>query len=93
MQVCAEVCRFVHQSFIATPLLIKLVHFQGYPLAVLPIAVEGVTAAASCLLRVWWVLTSRLCDDAARAGIPSMHACLDFLPELLQQHHLEQQVS
>lgn len=26
------------------------------------------------------------------AGIPSMHICLDFIPELLQQPHLDKQV-
>ena len=29
----------------------------------------------------------------AVAGIPSMHICLDFIPELIAQPHLEKQVS
>jgi len=27
------------------------------------------------------------------AGIPSMHICLDFIPELIAQPHLDKQVS
>merc|ERR1712071_18338 len=45
-------------GFIADPNLVKLVHFQGYPSALLPLTTQG---------------------------IPSMHICLDFLPELLAQ--------
>nr|CAG4642304.1 EOG090X0154 [Evadne anonyx] len=52
------VCSFLHQLFIADPNLVKLVHFQGYPSALLPLTTQG---------------------------IPSMHICLDFLPELLAQ--------
>ena len=52
------VCSFLHQLFIADPNLVKLVHFQGYPPALLPLTTKGV---------------------------PSMHICLDFLPELLAQ--------
>eukprot|EP01105_Mastigella_eilhardi_P001660 TRINITY_DN1197_c0_g2_i1.p1 TRINITY_DN1197_c0_g2~~TRINITY_DN1197_c0_g2_i1.p1 ORF type:complete len:1069 (-),score=277.21 TRINITY_DN1197_c0_g2_i1:53-3259(-) len=57
-----HVCRFVHQMFIDNPLMIKLVHFQGYSEALVPVTVEGV---------------------------PSLHVCLDFLPELLAQQQLE----
>eukprot|EP01104_Vermistella_antarctica_P002107 TRINITY_DN1226_c0_g3_i1.p1 TRINITY_DN1226_c0_g3~~TRINITY_DN1226_c0_g3_i1.p1 ORF type:complete len:1256 (+),score=233.36 TRINITY_DN1226_c0_g3_i1:202-3969(+) len=50
------VFQFLHQMFIANPLIVKLVHFQGYSPSLLPYTVSG---------------------------IPSMHICLDFLPELL----------
>jgi len=51
--------------FIAVPEIAKLVHFQGYPIELLPVTV---------------------------AGIPSMHICLDFICELVNQPQLEKQV-
>uniref|UniRef100_A0A8C2BNI2 Integrator complex subunit 2 n=1 Tax=Cyprinus carpio TaxID=7962 RepID=A0A8C2BNI2_CYPCA len=59
------ICCLLHQMFIADPNIAKLVHFQGYPQALLPLTV---------------------------AGIPSMHICLDFIPELLAQPQLEKQI-
>ncbi|XP_062870310.1 integrator complex subunit 2 isoform X2 [Trichomycterus rosablanca] len=59
------ICCMLHQMFIADPNIAKLVHFQGYPQALLPLTV---------------------------AGIPSMHICLDFIPELLAQPQLEKQI-
>ncbi|KAL9980911.1 hypothetical protein ACROYT_G009553 [Oculina patagonica] len=59
------VCSQLHQMFIAVPELAKLVHFQGYPVELLPVTV---------------------------AGIPSMHICLDFIPELVNQPQLEKQL-
>ncbi|XP_065566759.1 integrator complex subunit 2-like isoform X2 [Artemia franciscana] len=64
-EVRSIICSFLHQMFIADPGLCKLVHFQGYPLDLISVAVEG---------------------------IPSMHICLDFIPELLAQPNLEKQV-
>jgi integrator complex subunit 2 len=59
------ICTFLHQIFIEHPLMMKLVHFQGYDPALLPTTVSA---------------------------IPSMHICLDFLPELLAQPQLEKQI-
>uniref|UniRef100_A0A3P8RA74 Integrator complex subunit 2 n=1 Tax=Astatotilapia calliptera TaxID=8154 RepID=A0A3P8RA74_ASTCA len=59
------ICCLLHQMFIADPNIAKLVHFQGYPQALLPLTV---------------------------AGIPSIHICLDFIPELLAQPQLEKQI-
>ncbi|XP_030217824.1 integrator complex subunit 2 [Gadus morhua] len=59
------ICCSLHQMFIADPNIAKLVHFQGYPQALLPLTV---------------------------AGIPSIHICLDFIPELLAQPQLEKQI-
>lgn len=59
------VCSYLHQTFIAEPSLVKLVHFQGYPAELLPMMVSGV---------------------------PSVHICLDFIPELLSQSQAEKQV-
>ena len=58
-------CSYLHQTFIAEPSLVKLVHFQGYPPELLPMMASGV---------------------------PSMHICLDFIPELLGQPQTEKQV-
>ena len=60
------VCSYLHQMFIAEPSMVKLVHFQGYPLQLLPMMVSGV---------------------------PSMHICLDFIPELLAQPETHKQVT
>ncbi|XP_074636420.1 integrator complex subunit 2-like isoform X2 [Acropora palmata] len=60
-----RVCSQLHQMFIAVPEIAKLVHFQGYPIELLPVTV---------------------------AGIPSMHICLDFICELVNQPQLEKQV-
>lgn len=59
------ICAFLHDLFIEHPLMIKLVHFQGYNPALLPITVMG---------------------------IPSMHICLDFIPELLSQPQVEKHI-
>uniref|UniRef100_A0A8C6NQD8 Integrator complex subunit 2 n=1 Tax=Nothobranchius furzeri TaxID=105023 RepID=A0A8C6NQD8_NOTFU len=59
------ICCLLHQMFIADPNIAKLIHFQGYPQALLPLTV---------------------------AGIPSIHICLDFIPELLAQPQLEKQI-
>ncbi len=59
------VCAFVHQLFIQNPLLLKLVHFQGYD--------------------------ARLIDVFV-LGIPSMHICIDFIPEMLVQPALDKQI-
>ena len=56
VEVQAVICSFVHQLYLRNHQLVKLVHFQTYPLDAVPIAV---------------------------ALIPSMHVCLDFLPELM----------
>ncbi|KAK2562342.1 Integrator complex subunit 2 [Acropora cervicornis] len=61
-----RVCSQLHQMFIAVPEIAKLVHFQGYPIELLPVTV---------------------------AGIPSMHICLDFICELVNQPQLEKQLA
>ncbi|EDO44556.1 predicted protein, partial [Nematostella vectensis] len=64
-EIKCRVCSSLHQMFIADPSLAKLVHFQSYPLELLPVTV---------------------------AGIPSMHICLDFIPELVNQTQLDKQL-
>lgn len=64
-EIQCRVCSQLHQMFIAVPDIAKLVHFQGYPVELLPVTV---------------------------AGIPSMHICLDFIPELINQPQLEKQL-
>ncbi|MFH4975523.1 hypothetical protein AB6A40_002232 [Gnathostoma spinigerum] len=42
-------CGHIHQMFIADPMLSKLVHFQGYPVRLIPIAVSGIPSMHICL--------------------------------------------
>jgi len=42
-------CSYLHQAFIQDPTLAKLVHFQGYPQTLLPVAAEGVPSMFICL--------------------------------------------
>lgn len=58
-------CGFIHSQFIKNPLLVKLIHFQGYDNSLIPMIVDGV---------------------------PSIHLCLDFIPELLSQQSHEEQL-
>jgi integrator complex subunit 2 len=45
----ALICAFVHRQFIETPLLIKIVHFQTYDAALIPMLVDGVDSMHVCL--------------------------------------------
>ncbi|VDN00706.1 unnamed protein product [Thelazia callipaeda] len=42
-------CAFIHQMFIADPVLSKLVHFQGYSLNLIPLAVREIPSMHICL--------------------------------------------
>ena len=42
------ICQFIHQRFIENVLLAKLVHFQMYPLAVIPVLMDGVPSMHVC---------------------------------------------
>eukprot|EP00698_Gefionella_okellyi_P015164 TRINITY_DN426_c0_g2_i1.p1 TRINITY_DN426_c0_g2~~TRINITY_DN426_c0_g2_i1.p1 ORF type:complete len:1009 (+),score=197.89 TRINITY_DN426_c0_g2_i1:295-3027(+) len=48
-EVSVLVCAFVHQMFITYPALIKLVHFQTYAHALVPVVVAGVSSMHVCL--------------------------------------------
>lgn len=39
-----QTCSFLHDMFIDCPLLIKLVHFQTYDLALLPLTAAGIAS-------------------------------------------------
>ena len=43
------ICSFVHQLFIANPLLLKLVHFQGYNPNLLPVFAVGIPSMHICI--------------------------------------------
>ncbi|KAH3758144.1 integrator complex subunit 2 [Pelomyxa schiedti] len=43
------VCSFLHQMFCQNPILIKLVHFQGYHTSLIPITTEGIPSMHKCL--------------------------------------------
>uniref|UniRef100_A0A0M3IJP6 HECT domain-containing protein n=1 Tax=Ascaris lumbricoides TaxID=6252 RepID=A0A0M3IJP6_ASCLU len=42
-------CEHIHQMFIADPVLLKLVHFQGYPVEMIPMAVRLIPSMHICL--------------------------------------------
>lgn len=44
-----RVCEFVHQRFLESPSLMKLVHFQGYSPLLLPVAVRGIASMWKCV--------------------------------------------
>lgn len=60
-----KICQFIHQRFIENPTLSKLIHFQTYNPALLPITVSL---------------------------IDSIHICMDFILELLNQPKVHQQM-
>ncbi len=41
-QIATAVCRYIHQEFIEIPAMTKLVHFQGYDAALIPITTSGI---------------------------------------------------
>lgn len=78
-QIATAVCRYIHQEFIEIPAMTKLVHFQGYDAALIPITTAGIPSmrkSRALLLN----LDSFVSD-----------VCLDFIPELLQSPNLEKQ--
>ncbi|VDN60155.1 unnamed protein product [Dracunculus medinensis] len=50
-------CGFIHQMFIADPILSKLVHFQTYPIRLIPMAVRGIPSMHICLEFIHELLT------------------------------------
>ncbi|KAK9823813.1 hypothetical protein WJX72_005679 [[Myrmecia] bisecta] len=55
-EVQSLICAFLHAMFLRQPLLVRLVHMQGYRQELVPLTTSA---------------------------IPSLHVCLDFLPDLL----------
>jgi integrator complex subunit 2 len=48
-EINALICGFLHAQFIKNPILVKLIHFQTYPINLIPILVEGVPSIHLCL--------------------------------------------
>ncbi len=48
-EVCKEIFNFVHKLYIRQPHLVKVVHFQTYPLEALPLAMRAVPSMHICL--------------------------------------------
>ena len=87
-----EVCRFLHQLFIESPLLIKLVHFQGYSPELLPVTVDGVPS-----MRTYFPSSPPSSFRTLRLTFASpllsrTDICLEFVPELLAQPQVEKQI-
>lgn len=78
------ICSTLHQMFIADPKVAKLVHFQ-------------------VIFIVWSRSNRKVIENSLQGypselipvfvgGVPSMHICLDFIPELLQQKDIRKQL-
>lgn len=59
-------CSALSEMVVESPLLLKLIHFQGYDTKLIPMLVDRV---------------------------PGMEACIEFVPELIQQPRLDQQLT
>lgn len=59
MRIRNHVCRFLHQRFIETPLLARMIHFQTYDASLLPIVVNGVDSIHICMDFVIELLTKK----------------------------------
>ncbi|KAL3989274.1 Integrator complex subunit 2 family protein [Acanthocheilonema viteae] len=74
-------CAHIHQMFIADPVLSKLVHFQGYPLRLIPLAVREIPSMHICLEFVHEIL--------ALADISKRMFAIVLIAELAQQYKIE----
>ncbi|VIO88049.1 Uncharacterized protein BM_BM9789 [Brugia malayi] len=74
-------CAHIHQMFIADPVLSKLVHFQGYPLRLIPLAVREIPSMHICLEFVHEIL--------ALADISKRIFAIVLIAELAQQYKIE----
>uniref|UniRef100_A0A1I8EC97 Integrator complex subunit 2 n=1 Tax=Wuchereria bancrofti TaxID=6293 RepID=A0A1I8EC97_WUCBA len=74
-------CAHIHQMFIADPVLSKLVHFQGYPLRLIPLAVREIPSMHICLEFVHEIL--------ALADISKRVFAIVLIAELAQQYKIE----
>ncbi|CAG9536504.1 unnamed protein product [Cercopithifilaria johnstoni] len=74
-------CAYIHQMFIADPVLSKLVHFQGYPLRLIPLAVREIPSMHICLEFVHEIL--------ALADISKRMFAIVLIAELAQQYKIE----
>ncbi|OZC08644.1 hypothetical protein X798_04325 [Onchocerca flexuosa] len=74
-------CAHIHQMFIADPVLSKLVHFQGYSLRLIPLAVREIPSMHICLEFVHEIL--------ALADISKRVFAIVLIAELAQQYKIE----
>ncbi|VDK84712.1 unnamed protein product [Litomosoides sigmodontis] len=74
-------CAHIHQMFIADPVLSKLVHFQGYPLRLIPLAVREIPSMHICLEFVHEIL--------ALADISKRMFAIVLIAELAHQYKIE----
>ena len=88
------ICAYLHETFINDPNLAKLVHFQVSP----PFTFSFLNAKflitftlSSCLFTTHFQSYPLELLPITVKGVPSMHICLDFAPELLRQADLEKQ--
>lgn len=81
-EVRSLVCSYLHQVFIADTMLCKLVHFQ------VKFSLKFCTQICKVILQGY--PTGLL--EVVIKGVPSMHICLDFVQELMQQPSLKKQI-
>ncbi|KHN74298.1 Integrator complex subunit 2 [Toxocara canis] len=74
-------CEHIHQMFIADPVLLKLVHFQGYPVVMVPMAVRLIPSMHICLDFVHEML--------ALADMSKRLFAIVLITELAQQYRIE----
>ena len=86
-EVQSIVCLYLHEAFISDPNMAKLVHFQVNGLIFLCVKWHSLRLTIYFLQGYPLELLS-----ITVAGVPSMHICLDFIPELLSQPDLEKQL-
>uniref|UniRef100_F1KSB2 Integrator complex subunit 2 n=1 Tax=Ascaris suum TaxID=6253 RepID=F1KSB2_ASCSU len=74
-------CEHIHQMFIADPVLLKLVHFQGYPVEMIPMAVRLIPSMHICLDFVHEIL--------ALADMSKRLFAVVLITELAQMYRIE----
>ena len=85
------VCSTLHQMFISDPKLAKLVHFQVH--GICQNIAHFPTTLSTCILSDILQGYDPQLLPVTVSGIPSIHICLNFIAELLNQPEMQKQVS
>lgn len=88
-EVRSIICSYLHQLFISTPSLAKLVHFQGYATELLAVTVRGVPSLHICLDFIAELLAQPVVEKQIFAIELVSHLALQYsLPKSLSVAHL-----
>lgn len=85
------ICCFIHEMFIEEEALCKLIHFQGYSLSGLRF-INDFKPTNFSLTIISILKKPKKAQEMLVKGVPSMHICIGFLPELFKIATLEQRV-